>query len=268
MYMKIWGKWSHFIVRNARQSSALTQRLMVTFQIWNCFKVFFFAAPLALLHRVYISMCVLHRFHVIIIGVTGTACSTLGVQLYFFFAVPVPVADVVQLPSHRAALARKRETGRQCPWFFKAVRLVNALIFMLHHWINHCGFIAPFKQTSAQLSHEPTFLFSLFLIFYSESVSLCFVLAAQAGQRSGWSWQGFSVLLKDTLADWVLATVGLEPSYPALQPQHWQLIWISKSLFYTEYFYLALLFLDFLKRQRVINGFYLQIGNYNNSGNA
>lgn len=264
MYMKI---WENEVISLCRQSSALTQRLMVTFQIWNCFKVFFFAAPLALLHRVYISMCVLHRFHVIIIGVTGTACSTLGVQLYFF-CCSSSCGWCCSTPFPPSSTCTKRKTGRQCPWFFKAVRLVNALIFMLHHWINHCGSIAPFKQTSAQLSHEPTFLFSLFLIFYSESVSLCFVLAAQAGQRSGWSWQGFSVLLKDTLADWVLATVGLEPSYPALQPQHWQLIWISKSLFYTEYFYLALLFLDFLKRQRVINGFYLQIGNYNNSGNA
>ena len=36
------------------------------------------------------------------------------------------------------------------------------------------------------------------------------MLAAQRGQRSGWSWQGFSVLLRDTLADWVLAAVILE----------------------------------------------------------
>lgn len=262
------GKMKSFHCEKRRQSSALTQRLMVTFQIWNCFKVFFFCStPRSSASRLHLNVCPAqiscHNHRSDRNSLLNTGCTVV-----FFFAVPVPVADVVQLPSHRAALARKRETGRQCPWFFKAVRLVNALIFMLHHWINHCGSIAPFKQTSAQLSHEPTFLFSLFLIFYSESVSLCFVLAAQAGQRSGWSWQGFSVLLKDTLADWVLATVGLEPSYPALQPQHWQLIWISKSLFYTEYFYLALLFLDFLKRQRVINGFYLQIGNYNNSGNA
>lgn len=165
------------------------------------------------------------------------------------------------LPS--GACTKKGDGTTMSLIFFKAAGLVNALIFMLHHWINdHCS-VAPFKQTSAQLSHEPTFLFSLFLIFIRR-VSLCAPrFAAQAGQRSRWSWQGFSVLLKDTLADWVLATVGLEPSYTALQPQHWQLIWISKRPCYTEYFYPGLLFSDCLKWERVINGFYLQKGNYN-----
>lgn len=76
-------------------------------------------------------------------------------------------------PSHWAALVPKRGDGTTMSLiFFKAAGLVNALIFMLHHWINHHCSVAPFKQTSAQLSHEPTFLFSLFLIFIRR-VSLC-----------------------------------------------------------------------------------------------
>jgi len=115
-------------------------------------------------------------------------------------------------------LFNSRQTERclypKCPLFSKW--LVNALIFM-------------YTTESTRLLHNfymNLHFYSHYFWFYSENVSLCLVLAARGGQRSGCSWQGFSVLLKDTLADWVLASVGLEPSSTALQPQRWQLIGI------------------------------------------
>lgn len=62
---------------------------------------------LVLLHHVYILMWPVQiscNNNDNLPGLTGTACSTLGVQLYS--AVPVPAADV-QLPPHRAVLVRR-----------------------------------------------------------------------------------------------------------------------------------------------------------------
>ncbi len=183
-------------------------------------------------------------------GLTGTACSTPGctvVILLFQFLWLM----LFNSPHTERHLYEKGD-GTTMSLIFKAVRLVNALIFMY----TTESIITALLHCSNKLLHNfhmNLHFYSHYFWFYSENVSLCLVLAAQGGQGSFWSWQGFSVLLKDTLADWVLTTVGLEPSYTALQPQLWQLIWISNTQCYSEYFYLALFFLDCLKRKRVIN---------------
>lgn len=53
--------------------------------------------------------------------------------------------------------------------------------FHVHQRINRST--APFKQTSTQLPHEPTFLFSLFLILFRRTSLLC--LCAGCVGRSG-----------------------------------------------------------------------------------
>lgn len=171
-------------------------------------------SPASCLHLNVWAAC---RFQVVIIGprLTGTACLTLAVQLYF--AVLVPVAAVVQLPFPPSSTCTNREMGRQCPWFSKRRDLLMPSFSCVP--LNQSFLLYCTVQTKLPHNfHMNRHCCSHYFWFYSESVSLCFVHTARAGQRSGWSWQGFSVLLKDTWADWVIATVGLEPSYAALQP--------------------------------------------------
>ena len=132
------------------------------------------------------------------------------------FLSPLPLDSLF----HKAALVRTGRTTMSL--IFKGVRLVNAFISMCTTESIMCALL----HSSNKLLHN----FHITLLFYSHyfrfffffflpgNVSLCFALAEQSGQRSGWSWQRFSVLLKDTWADWVIAAVGLEPSYSALQP--------------------------------------------------
>lgn len=90
---------------------------------------------------------------------------------------------------------------------FKAARLVNALIFM--YTAESIGFaLSHYSNKLWHNFHMNLQFYSLFFFFFKENISASFALAAQAGQRSGWSWHGFSVLLKDTWADWVNATAG------------------------------------------------------------
>lgn len=125
---------------------------------------------------------------------------------------------------HGAALVW---TGRMTmSLIFKGVRLVNAFISMYTTESIICALLHSsnkllhnFHMNLLFYSHYFRFFFSFTLFyFFPENASLCFALAERSGQRSGWSWQGFSVLLKDTWADWVIAAVGLEPSSSALQP--------------------------------------------------
>lgn len=117
----------------------------------------------------------------------------------------------------------------QCPWFSKEPDLLMPsfpCIPLNQSCVPYCtlqtNFCTTFTWTYFSiLIIFDFFFFSFYFIlfyFFPENASLCFALAEQWGQRSGWSWQGFSVLLKDTWADWVIAAVGLEPSSGALQP--------------------------------------------------
>ncbi|CAB1454069.1 unnamed protein product [Pleuronectes platessa] len=67
--------------------------------------------------------------------------------------------------------------------FSNAARLVNVLIFMYAAESIATFSGAPFKQTSAHTPHQPTCLFSLFLIFDSENVSLCFGARCAGGSE-------------------------------------------------------------------------------------
>lgn len=78
---------------------------------------------------------------------------------------------------------------------------------------------------------KPTFLFSfIFWILFGERLFVLGAHCAEGGHRSGWNWQGFSVLLKDTLADWVLAILwAWSPASLPCNPNRWQWIWTSNT---------------------------------------
>lgn len=112
--------------------------------------------------------------------------------------------------------------------------------------------------------------FSILIIFdfFSQRVFLCALHLPSSWVRDQVGAGKDSVSCSKTLEQtgWSLLWAWSPATLPC-NPEHWQLIWISKCLCCMEYFYPALLFLDFLKRQHVINGFHVCIGNYNISGN-
>lgn len=200
--------WSQ---RKIWTSSARTSRSLVS----NLFGGL--STPLTILHRVYIAMC---GFLLVILSPHWQ--EQLARQ---WLCACIPLFQFLSLlllnsRFHGGALVR---SGRMTmALIFKGVRLVNAFISMY----TKESIISALLHSSNKLLHNfhtnllfYSHYFWFFIFFFPESVSLCFALTKQLGQRSGWSWRGFSVLHKDTWADWVIATVGLEPSYGALQPR-------------------------------------------------
>lgn len=206
----------------------------------------------ARVHHVYIPKCPVNitcRNHQS--GMTATACSTLGLQLYFSCSSSCGMMLFISPHAHKT-LVRKGRWDDHVLDFFKAVRCVNALIFMYTTASIITDSIARLKQTSAQLSHEPTFLFLIIIFwFYSENrlffmvlCRLCKEVRDQAG--AGRDPVSCSKTLKQTQC--LLRALHLD--ILPFNPQHWQL-----NIF------LAFLFLDCFTKLWLICDFYLQTGN-------
>lgn len=162
------------------------------------------------------SQCGLHRLHVVIASLHWQ--EQLAQHRVYSCILVFHFLWLMFNSLHTERHLYEKGDGTTVSLIFKAARLVNALIFMyttesIITALLHCSnkLLQNFRMNLHFYSH--------YFWFYSENISLCFVLVVKRGQGSDWSWQGFSVLLKDTLAERLLATVGLEPSCNALQPQ-------------------------------------------------
>lgn len=198
---------------------------------------------------------------------TGTACSTTALWLHS--TVPVPVAAAAAAAAAHLPFPRRlcEEGGWQCPWFSKEWDLLMPsfpCIPMNQSFLPYCTLQTNFCTTFTRS------YFSILIIFdfFSQRVFLCALHLPSSWVRDQVGAGKDSVSCSKTLEQtgWSLLWAWSPATLPC-NPEHWQLIWISKCLCCMEYFYPALLFLDFLKRQHVINGFHVCIGNYNISGN-
>lgn len=168
---------------------------------------------------------------------------------------------------HRAALVRTGRLGRRCPWFSKRRHLLMPAFSCIP--LNQSSLLYCTVQTNFRTTFTWTYISILIIFDFIRRMSLCALCSLRRQVRDQAGAGKDSVSCSKTLEQtgWLL----LWASSPAILPcnpntdswYEFQRVWI-----YTEYFYPALLFLYFLKRQRVINGFYLEIGNYNISGNA
>lgn len=155
---------------------------------------------------------------------------------------------------------------------FKGARLVNAFISMYTTESIMCALLHSsnkllhnFHMNLLFYSHYFRFFFFFillyFIFFFSQRMLLCALHSLSSGVRDQVGAGKDSVSCSKTLEQtgWLLLWAWSPAPVPC-NPSHWQLIWISKCLCCMEYFYPALLFWDFLKRQSVINGFYVCMG--------
>lgn len=251
------SNWSH---RKMWTSSAWTSRSLVSKVggVWGGL-----STHLTLLHRVYIAMC----GFLLIIPSLDWQEQLAQQRLYgciplFQFPSPLPYN------SHFRSAALVRRGRMTMSLIFKGVRLVNAFISM---YTNE-SIISALLHSSNKLLHnfhtKLLFYSHYFWFFFSQRVFLCALHLPSSWVRDQVGAGKDSVSCSKTLEQtgWSLLWAWSPATLPC-NPEHWQLIWISKCLCCIEYFYPALLFLDFLKRQHVINGFHVCIGNYNISGN-
>lgn len=143
---------------------------------------------------------------------TGTACSTLGVQLYL--AVPVPVAAVVQLPFPPSGTCTNREMGRQCPWFSKQRDLLMpsfSCISVNQSLLLHCTVQTNFRTTFAW-----TYISILIIFDFIRRMSLCALCSLRRQVRDQAGAGKDSVSCSKTLEQtgWLL----LWASSPAILP--------------------------------------------------
>lgn len=223
------------------------------------------STPLTILHRVYIAMC---GFLLVILSPDRQ--EQLARQ-WLCACIPLfqfPSLLLLNSRFHGGALVRSGKMTMAL--IFKGVRLVNAFISMY----TKESIISALLHSSNKLLHNfhTNLLFYShyfwFFIFFSQRVFLCALHSPSSWVRDQVGAGEDSVSCTKTLEQtgWSLLWAWSPATVPC-NPEHWQLIWISKCLCCMEYFYPALLFLDFLKRQHVINGFHVCIGNYDISGN-
>lgn len=143
---------------------------------------------------------------------TGTACSTPGVHLYF--AVPVPVAAVVQLPFPPSGACTNREMGRRCPWFSKRRDLLMPSFSCIS--VNQSFLLYCTVQTNFRTTFTWTYISILIIFDFIRRMSLCALCSLRRQVRDQAGAGKDSVSCSKTLEQtgWLL----LWASSPAILP--------------------------------------------------